>query len=195
MLRLSDYLMYIKYYKKNLFLWGLKKLKKLDYTGRIENPDIRFRGYEGCYPVSRLLKRFDISENDTILDIGCGKGLFLYYALNFPFSKIDGIEYSEALVKIANVNKSILSNSRINIYCCDARKFLNYSEYNYFFINNPFSRAITKEVVELILKSYELRKRDITVLYQFAFNKDLFTSKGFKIVYDQFPNTILTFGK
>ncbi|WP_081373400.1 class I SAM-dependent methyltransferase [Ruminococcus flavefaciens] len=194
MINVSDALMYFKYYTKTIYLEILKACKGLDYTGRIESNISSLRGYEGCYPIKRLLKKLNINLEDRILDIGCGKGLSLYYSSMFCFERIDGIEYSKKLTKIAKRNARMLKDKRVHIYNCDARIFKHYEQYNYFFINNPFSSEIMEQVVFAIIQSYKIKKRRIIVIYQFPFSIDVFRKYNFKIIYKNFPNVILTFG-
>lgn len=181
-----DMLMYLRFYKKNLKLRFLKKFKNLDFEGRFYEKNPLFNGYEGCYSVSGILKKLNISENDSILDIGCGKGLFLYYAKKFKFNKIDGVEYSKELFDIAKENIKKINDERMNIFNSDARDFKNYAGYNFFFLCNPFSKEIMEVVISQILKTYETNKRKITVYYQFPFLKDLFINNGFKLKYGTF---------
>lgn len=64
--------------------------------------------------ILKTLKRMDISESDSIIDMGCGKGLAMYYMSKFPFGKIAGIELSESLLKMAKKNlKEIGGASRV----------------------------------------------------------------------------------
>ena len=51
-----------------------------------------------------VLRRYAITKSDAVLDIGCGKGKVMYLLSHFPFGKIDGIDLSPQLVKIANDN-------------------------------------------------------------------------------------------
>ncbi len=194
MINISDTLMYLQYYKKTAYLEFLKACKGLDYTGRIESRNSYLRGYEGCYPIKGLLKKLNITPNDRILDIGCGKGLCLYYSSMFDFERIDGIEYSKKLTQIAKHNARLLNDRRVHIYNCDARNFKHYEQYNYFFINNPFSSEIMEQVVLSMIDSIKRRRRKITVLYQFPFSLDVFEKYNFEIIYDIFPNSILVFG-
>lgn len=191
MINFADAKMYLKYFGKNIYLKYLKAFKKLDYEGRIESGSEVYRGYEGCYPVSKILKKLKITKKDSVIDIGCGKGLFLYYASKYPFSKITGIDYSSELIDIAKENAKKLKEPRIDLMCCDARRFEKYGDYNIFFINNPFDRSIMGEVIELIKETRKTTQHEITVIYQFPFNKDLFIDNGFRLVYDVFPNCIL----
>ena len=194
MIDFTNALMYLRYLKKIVYLNIIKLLKGLDFTGRIENTDKRLRGYEGCYPIHPILKNLNITISDSVIDIGCGKGMFLYYASKYKFKRIDGIEYSLKLTDIAKRNALIISDKRIHIYNQDAREYSDYDRYNYFFINNPFSAEIMEEVVVKLKESYLSNNRKMTVIYQFPFNQELFVKYGFNIVYEKFPNSILTLG-
>ena len=189
---LSDGILYVKYYFKIFKLKQLLKRKGLDFTGRIEDANKELRGYEGCYSINGILKKLDINSKDKVLDIGCGKGLFLWYASKFDFEAIDGLEYSQELYNIAKTNVEIIKNPKINVYHEDARTFASYDQYNYFFLNNPFSSSIMQEVLEKILDSKKVNDRPIIIIYQFPFSKNLFLEKGFAIKYEKFPNIILT---
>lgn len=192
-MNISNLIMYMNFYKKNIYLNFLKKTKRLDFVGRFAEQNADLRGYEGCYPVKKILKKLDITKDDSILDIGCGKGLFLFYARRFNFCHIDGIEYSNELSKCAEKNILKLNDARIKVFNVDARKFDDFSKYNYFFINNPFSADIMKEVACSIKKSYIKHKRRIVIIYQFPFSVDVFLNNGFSLIYDKFPNAVLTF--
>lgn len=189
---LSDGVLYIKYYLKTVKLKRLFKKKGLDFTGRIEDANKDLRGYEGCYNINGILRKLDINSKDKILDIGCGKGLFLWYASKFDFGVIDGLEYSQEFYDIAKTNLAIMNNPKITVYHDDARSFASYDQYNYFFLNNPFSASIMREVLEKILDSKKSNNRPIVIIYQFPFSKDLFLEKGFEIKYEKFPNIVLT---
>ena len=195
MLDISDSIMYLRYYKKKIYLNLLYFCKGLDYTGRIESNNSSFRGYEGCYPINSILNRFHISNRDNYLDIGCGKGLSMYYASRFGFGRIDGLDYSKDLTCIATQNAKILNDKRFHVYNCDARDFNRYDDYNFFFINNPFSSEIMDRVVCSMIKSYSNKKRRIAVVYQFPFSISVFTKHGFTVIYYKMPNSILTFGE
>jgi len=183
----------MRYFKKVAYLSALKTFTGLDFTGRTENFEAGLNGYEGCYPLNALLRSLKVTKADSVIDIGCGKGLFLYYATKFQFGRIDGLEYSRELVQIAKRNADLMSDHRLHIYHQDARKHFDYNRYNYFFINNPFNAGIMESVICKLKESYQLSGRKLTVIYQFPFRLDLFCAHGFSIVYNKFPDAILTF--
>ena len=69
------------------------------------NPEISFRSSpSGDGYLHQLLKDLVILQDDAILDIRCGKGNALRTMLEFPFERIDGIELSSQIAKIACMN-------------------------------------------------------------------------------------------
>ena len=193
--KITDILMYLRYYKKKIFLRFLYIFKGLDYTGRIESGVEGINGYEGCYPVSFLLDQLKPTKGDSILDVGCGKGLFLYYAKRYPFWNIDGIDYSEELTDVAKINLSKIGDSRLHVYKCDFRDYTHLDDYTFYFINNPFGRELIEELVNCLIVSLSNNPRTIKIIYQFPFCLDVFTDAGFKLVYNKFPNSLLIISK
>ena len=182
-MRFLNMVMYVRYYAKNIRMRFLRRFRNLDFEGRFQESNPIFNGYEGCYPVGRILRKLKITRQDSILDIGCGKGFFLYYARKFDFAKIDGLEYSNELFCIAKSNMTEVDDARIHLYNCDARDFEKYADYNLFFLCNPFSDEVMETVLSKILESHKHDKRKITVYYQFPFYKDLLLNKGFELRY------------
>jgi hypothetical protein len=52
-----------------------------------------------------------------------------------------------------------------------------------------------EQVVLSMIDSINRRRRKITVLYQFPFSLDVFEKYNFEIIYDIFPNSILSGGE
>lgn len=122
------------------------------------------------------LKLLDICKDDKILDMGCGKGLAMYYMSKFPFNKIGGIELSRNLCKHAkrNLKKVTGTHSNFEIICSDAGKWNGYDEYNYFYIYNSFPRQVIKEVINKITISIENKPRKVIILYLYPEYADEF---------------------
>ncbi len=187
---------FFKYKIKVIKLRMLKKIYKLDFEGyysaktlNLENEDVT--GYEPCYNFKRLLKKCDIKNVDTFLDIGSGKGCALYYAKKFPFKKIDGIEISSYLANVSRENVKLLKDKRMSIYNEDARKFSKYENYNYFYMYNPCKEVACDLILNNVMKSYEKNKRTITIIYQTPKYKKLFINEGFKEIYSNKYESIM----
>ena len=57
--------------------------------------------------IADYLKR-SITSKDAIIDIGCGKGMMLWFFSGFPFRLADGLEYSQDLIDVARANFDVL---------------------------------------------------------------------------------------
>ena len=176
------------------FPYKLGRFLGLDFNGTILQEDLgtdknRCNAYTPANPaVKKVLKELPISKNDSILDVGCGKGKAISYMLSFPFQKADGLDISEKLIKVAEKNFSILrKRHRVNLHICDARNFNGFDNYNYIFFYNPFPRLVMEVVKEHILESLKRFPREMTVIYENPVDRDLFESGEFmwkEYVYD-----------
>jgi len=63
----------------------------LDYTKRAKNYDKRWQHY--CLPsFSKPLQILDLNHDSSLLDVGCGTGIFLAMVENkFPATQFNGI--------------------------------------------------------------------------------------------------------
>jgi SAM-dependent methyltransferase len=111
--------------------------------------------------VKNILRGLPIQVDDSFLDIGCGKGGVLCFATEFPFGRIAGIEIESRLVGIAKRNLEILHlQSRVEVIQADALTFEHYSEFNFFFLFNPFDLEIYGEVLVRIFRCIEAQGPD-----------------------------------
>jgi len=112
------------------------------------------------------LKKMNISESDSIIDLGCGLGSPMFYMMKFPFKKISGVEYSKELYEGCQRNLDKLNDQRLNVFFSDAGNFNSFNEYNYIFMYNPFGITTMRKVIEKIAQSYIENPRVITLIYK-----------------------------
>ncbi|MFP3041025.1 methyltransferase domain-containing protein [Treponema primitia] len=165
----------------------LEKPRGLDFHQR--NQKLKVKGKNHGYaitPESHLKQIFsvlNITEKNSFLDIGCGKGFVLTYAAKYPYQKIMGIEIDPKTAEIARKNILILNlDNRINISIADATNYA-YDEYDHFFLYNPFPGSILKIVIERILESLNTKPREITIIYFHPSDHNVLMDTGrFKVV-------------
>ena len=106
-----------------------------------------------CSNLYNVLETLGINENDSILDIGSGKGFALFIFTLFNFKKIGGVEINKIDYDICqeNINKLELNN-KISIINSDILEFNNFSDYNYFYFYNPFNEEIFNKIIQIISK-------------------------------------------
>ncbi len=112
-----------------------------------------------------IIKLLDISSDDKFIDIGCGKGATLYYATNYPFSRIAGIEIEQSLFSIAKNNFLKLNISNVELFNENAISFDKYDEFNVFFLFNPFSSDIYKKVFDKVTMSVANKEKVYLICY------------------------------
>jgi SAM-dependent methyltransferase len=137
--------------------------------------------------IKKIFSVFNITKNDSFLDIGCGKGFVLTNVINFPYYKVAGLDIDKRLIEIAKKNMMILKlENRICLFVEDATVFANYGEYNHFFLFNPFDASIMKPVLDKIIDAHK-GKKELTIIYYNPTCHDIIMKTGqFRLVHDFF---------
>lgn len=86
-----------------------------DNAHRYDDQMERFRDYEN--EVKIVIEKLDVSEpnNLTVIDMGCGTGAFSIHASKF-FKKIDAVDVSEQMLKIAKSKANLKKIDNIDFY-------------------------------------------------------------------------------
>lgn len=158
----------------------------VDLLNTIKRKYVTGEGAHGYYPTDfRVfidgLEGHQISEEDAVLDIGCGKGSSIIAFHVMGFNKIGAVEYTDSIYKILDDNLNKLSvkhqNNLVGEYFDDIQNEIilyqgdasilkkELDRYNYFFLFNPFSWEITETVIQNICESIDRRQRKVYILY------------------------------
>lgn len=179
------------------FQRNLKKVEKFDrnhgtefggrhYWDEIGTLKERANDYSPSpYQLARTLNKLEIRKEDSIVDLGCGKGFAMYVMSQYPFGKIGGVELSEKLSLIANTNLERVMPETLDweIVRCDVGNWNGYHKYNIFYIYNSFPKKVMEEVKQKIDESLTINPRKITVLYLFPSFPEVFTNdKNYELV-------------
>lgn len=136
-------------YTFNSLLYELPRGIDFSMRDKYSNEEFGLNGYAmtSKSALRNMLSKVDINSKKFI-DIGSGKGAVVYHAYKLGAKYSLGIEYSQKLHKIALKNFRILECSdfclSVNI---DARKYLDYSDYDVYFLFNPFDDDVYNEVM------------------------------------------------
>ncbi|WP_022768242.1 class I SAM-dependent methyltransferase [Butyrivibrio sp. NC2007] len=158
-----------------------KRIKKIedslgvDFGGQLFQNDLGFDENQGNdYTASPdwILSVLDsrITNEDSIVDFGCGKGYAMYLMTRFPFKKIYGIELSKKLYEIALHNFTVLSDERLEIWNEDATN-INSDVWNklitcnYIYIYNSFPYEVMKKVVKELEDKVVEKSWQVSVIY------------------------------
>lgn len=182
----------------------LEKIHGLDFKTVIPSEDLGFDknlvvqcSPSGGHFLKKILKDLKISNYDSILDIGCGKGSAIKTMMEFPFNQITGIEISSHLCSIAKKNFKILKSKNINITNINAENYMNYGNFNYFYMYNPFPNSIMTRVIKNILNQTP-KNKTINLIYNNPVCISTIKENGFKEIKkydDQWSNGIVLFRK
>lgn len=113
-----------------------------------------------------VFKTFEISSEDAVLDLGCGKGGALITLCRYPFAHVDGLEISPALMDIARQNLRRLRITKARLFCTDAEDFADLDQYTYLYMYHPFLEPVMQRVLENLRASIARRPRRLTLVYK-----------------------------
>ena len=136
----------------------------------------------------RVLKDLQITNQDTILDIGCGKGSAMLAMLKFPFARVDGIELSKEISEIAIRNLTKLKKQRWQIFNGDAVTYKDYNAYTMLYLYHPFPHEIMRQVVTNIQSSISGREQEMLIIYNNPVCHELIVKDGVFCKQREYPN-------
>ena len=117
-----------------------------------------------------LFEKYDLDEDDHIVDFGSGKGRIVFYINHFFRCYSNGVEmneiyYNESLLnKSKYIQKHKKMEDKVNFYCNLSQNYNVEEKDNKFYFFNPFSVQIFMKVIENILKSFEKNPRDMDLI-------------------------------
>lgn len=151
-----------------------EKLLNIKTSGEQKNfnESIHYNRYEPtAYSALEVLsKNYTLTEVDSIIDFGCGKGRLNFYINHFFQATVTGIEMNSFFYKEALENKkAYLKNHKkkidnINFLNCFAEEYNINPSNNKFYFFNPFSVQIFTKVVKKIIISVEKSERPVDII-------------------------------
>jgi len=139
-------------------------------------------GNSGGIKLKKVMTSLNITEKDSILDYGSGKGGAMITFSKFPFSIISGVEISQELTEVAKKNMRNLKINNSNFFVCDAAEFKEIDTYNFFYFANPFPENVMNKVMNNIEDSMKRKKRKIHIIYgNPVFNEAIIKSGTFHL--------------
>jgi SAM-dependent methyltransferase len=116
--------------------------------------------------ISRMLDRLKLSPDDTLVDLGCGKGRVLCLACRRRLQRVVGIEINHDLIEIArrNIDRIRHKKSSVELVELLAQRW-GYADATVIFMYNPFDEKTMAQVFAKLNDSYRKRPRRIKVAY------------------------------
>ena len=149
------------------FLLLLDRMRGLDFYRIVEYQIDDGCDYECTHlRMHRMLRSIcrDASPEDSLLDVGCGKGRMLWFFSRCGFQRVDGIEYNPDIAAIAGKNMERLKISS-HVFTMDACDFTLWGNYTWFYFYNPFPERVMELCLKKMLESVQIRPRTLHILY------------------------------
>ncbi len=121
---------------------------------------------------SRMMLELDVQAKDYVfIDLGSGKARSLMYAMDYPYKKFIGVEFSKQLHEIAEKNiSSYLENSKtvknFELIYGDATNYKFPKDNIVLFLYNPFHGKVMQKVVDNINSFINDETFELIVLYR-----------------------------
>lgn len=163
----------LKFWQRKYALF-MEKRQGVDFSVMVDPEDVGLshtRVRRSCPTAGnwlrRALKRLPICPCDSIIDIGCGKGAAMRILLDFPFSRVDGVEIADPIAAVARENFKTLGvpEERCRVYTKDAAEFCDLDAYNHIYFYNPFPPDVMSRCLANICNSLDRRPRKMTLIY------------------------------
>lgn len=153
----------------NDLYWDSKLNIKTNIFDYMEE-DYQNYGYDPTpYVVLEEMVKLDLLKKDDVLvDYGCGKGRVSFFLNNNIGCKTIGVDHSERLLLMAKENmKSYGKSNDIKFVHSKAENYIP-DEANCFYLFNPFSTKIFRQVLKRIQKSKEEHPREILIFFYYS---------------------------
>ena len=142
-----------------------------DFSKWVEMDDIGFGDDKGnkYQPVfvkvdRKIGKYYTVTKDDSVIDIGCGKGYAMYRLRRLGFGKVGGFDLNTKLVEIANSNFAKLGYDNCHAQQGDAETFDKYDDYNWFFMFNAVPRPVFEKALDNIETSLKRHPREAVLV-------------------------------
>lgn len=114
----------------------------------------------------------------SLLDIGCGDGKVLNFAMLHSFRRVIGIDLDVLAVKNAMLNCDIMNKNGFktpyNVYYSDALEYTIPAGTNVIFLFNPFGKQTMQAVLNNIIRYGSVDKTELYIIYVVPVHRDLF---------------------
>jgi SAM-dependent methyltransferase len=173
--------------------WADRVLDRgLDTSGNSYQPEHTVRDRVAYVPspwyvLPRALWYVGVSDRDTFVDFGCGKGRVIHQAARRPFRRVIGVEISPVLAEIARVGLAARRHQHrcrnVEIVVADAAEFRVPDDLTIGYLFLPFRGEAMAAVVHGIVDSLDRQPRRLRLIYALPHDSSLILATGrFRLV-------------
>ena len=139
----------------------------------------------------RALRFLGVSDRDTFVDFGCGKGRVVHQAAKRPFRRVIGVEISPALAEIARANLATRRHRHrcpnVEIVVADAKEFPVPDDLTIAYFWHPFTGETLEAVLRGIIDSIDRHPRRVRLIYLGPHGAEVLATGRFRLLKEQ-PN-------
>ena len=134
-------------------------------------------------PFQDLLRRMDLPDGRTFVDVGSGKGRVLLLAAQHPFTRVVGIEFSPSLCAQARRNIEIFrarvpALAPIEICEGDVTGHPLRGDEDVFFLYHPFDAVVLGHFVDNLRRSLDAQPRQVWLIYSVPLHAAVLDASG-----------------
>ena len=137
-----------------------------------EHPDRTGYAASAWHVLPRALRYTGVSDTDTFVEFGCGKGRVVHQAARRPFHRVIGVEISPALAEIARANLAARRRHHrchdVEIVVADVTEYEVPDDMTIGYLYNPFTYETLDRVLQEIVHSIDRRPRRVRLIYAAA---------------------------
>jgi SAM-dependent methyltransferase len=146
----------------------------LDTSGLASEPEHDHPDRVGYVPspwhvLPRALRYLGVTDRDTFVDFGCGKGRVVHQAAKRPFRRVIGVEISPVLAEIARTALAARRHQHrcrnVEIVVSDATAFRLPDDVTIGYFYHPFVNATFDAVLRNIVDSVDRHPRRVRLIY------------------------------
>jgi SAM-dependent methyltransferase len=155
-----------------------------------EHPDRVSYGPSAWHVLPRALRYLGVSDRDTFVDFGCGKGRVVHQAARRPFRRVVGVEISPALAQSARAGLAARRDQHrcpnVEIVVCDVMDFRVPDDLTVAYLFHPFKNETFEAVIRGILDSIDRNPRRVRLIYTYPVNAPEILATGrFRLIKEQ----------
>ncbi len=134
------------------------------------------------HALPRALYYLGVSDRDTFIDFGCGKGGVVHQAARRPFRRVIGVEISPVLAEIARTNLAARRRQHrcrnVEIVVSDVAEFSVPDDLTIGYLFHPFMNETLDALLRSIVDSIDRRPRRVRLIYVSPVQVPRFSRQG-----------------
>jgi SAM-dependent methyltransferase len=159
-----------------------------------DHPDRLVYAPSAWHALPRALRYLGVSDHDTFVDFGCGKGRVVHQAAKQPFRRVIGVEISPVLAEIARTNLAARRHEHrcrnVEIVVADAREFQVPDDLTIGYFLHPFTGQTFDAVLRGIVDSIDRHPRRLRLIYLGPHGAEVLATGRFRLLKEQ-QSTVL----